>query len=127
MNNLPAPELDRRNAILLKAQEAKNASLGFTPEQISETLKTQVNLGIGGLLTMIQRDRAVISALLISKGVCTQVELDAAFAAPHLDEINAVITQRLIYWQWINAVDAQALECIAKPNLPVEFPAPPTL
>lgn len=127
MNNIPAPELDRRQAILLKAQEAKNASLGKGPEEMAETLKAQVNLGIGGLLAMLQRDRRAIGALLVSKGVCTQLELDAAFETTALADLNAVIAPRLIYWQWVNAVDAKALACIGDPTLPVEFPAPPQL
>lgn len=109
------------------AQNAKNASLGKTPEQIAETLKIQVNLGIGGLLTMIQRDRAVVSRILLEKSVCTQGELDAAFAHPSLDALNEVITARLTYWQWISAVDAEVLACIADPNRTPTFPAPPQL
>lgn len=122
-----AQQADHAATLLTRAQDTKNASLGFTPEQMAETLKVQVNLGIGGLLAMIQRDRAVFSALLMSKGICTQLELDAAFAAPSLAAVNALIAQRLTYWQWIAQVDAEAQACIADPTRTPSFPAPPQL
>jgi hypothetical protein len=117
---------ERILALHTLAQNAKNASLGKTPEQIAETLKLQVNLGIGGLLIMIQQLTTAHRAMMLSLGITLsqyEQEMAAALTAPQ----HQAITARLIYWNWINQVDAEVLACIADPERTPSFPAPPQL
>jgi hypothetical protein len=94
---------------------------------MAETLKIQVNMGIGGLLFMLTRLQQATGDLLTSKGVCTPEEFTTALQSALGAEANAVITSRLAYWEWISAVDAEVLACIADPNRTPNFPAPPQL
>lgn len=120
-------EADRITALHTLAQSVKNASLGKTPEQMGETLKVQVNMGIGGLLLLIKQLTIANKILLVSSNVCSVYQFDQAMIDALSPAEHAAVKLRTDYWTWVNQVDAEVAACIADPNRTPNFPAPPTL